>query len=102
MSEITFTAPELDEFGAKLDAVMAQFTPEEQALLNALVNRGIAGVHEDAGEDVSGFLLLPAIQSAREAARRSNASTAVLVVSAAADGSVLPTDQFSMNFTKLV
>jgi len=101
MTDILFNEAQLDEFGAKLEGVLAHFTDDEQQLLSALINRGIAGVHEDGGDDVSGFaLLLPAVQKVREAAHSSSGNGMIIAVRQA-DGSVMPTDQFSLNFLKI-
>ncbi len=102
MTDILFNEAQLDEFGAKLEGVFAQLTDEEQHLLGALINRGIAGIHEDSGGDVSGFaLLVPAIQRVREAAN-SSSSNGMIIAVRPGDGSVLPNDPFSFVFHKIV
>ena len=105
MASVVFTPEQLETLGYKLGAFDDQFNPEERALIQGIMARGIAGLREDEGEDVSGFiaLLVPAVQKVREAdGRRPGApgGDGSLQVNMG-DGSVMPTDQFSLNFTKI-
>lgn len=103
MATAVFTHADLTAIATKLGALDGHFTPEERALLEGIILRGIAGLREDQGEDVSGFigLLLPAVQAAREAARSGQAQGGGPFWEVnMGDGSVRPMEQFSLNFAK--
>jgi len=105
MASVVFTPEQLETLGYKLGAFDEQFSPEERALIQGIMARGLAGLREDDGEDVSGFiaLLLPAVQRVREAAARqvdSSPGVGSLQVNMG-DGSVMPAESMSLNFTKI-
>jgi len=103
MATAVFTQDHVAAVAAKLGALDEHFTPEERALLQGIILRGIAGLREDQGEDVSGFigLLLPAVQAAREAARSTQGQGGGAMWEVfMGDGSVRPIEQFSLNFAK--
>lgn len=103
MASVVFTQEQLETLGYKLGTFDDQFTVEERALIQGIMARGIAGLREDEGEDVSGFiaLLLPAVQVAREAARSNPATGIGSLQVNMGDGSVMPSEQLSLNFTKI-
>ena len=105
MTTVVFTQEQLESLGYRLGELDDQFSPEERALIHGILARGVAGLREDAGEDVAGFaMLLPAVQKVREAASRISTSNQPGIGSLQVDmgdGSVVPVDQITLDFTKL-
>ena len=100
----TFTDAEVEAVAAKLGTLDDHFTLEERALLRGIIARGLVGLREDQGEDVTGFiaLLLPAVQMVRESASRpSSGNPAAGWQVLMGDGSVRPAE-LSLNFGGIV
>ena len=106
MTTYDYDQAELEAIGAKLEKVEDDFSDKERALLSALFARGLQGVREDAGEDVAGFIKSAKLFVRKQGSEQNDYAAdppgGLNLTVGMGDGSVMPTDQFSLNFTKTV
>lgn len=97
---VTLSPKDLAGLAAKLDALGEQLSEGERMLLAALFDVAGRALAAEPSE-VEGYLLLPAVQKVREAAIRSSSNLGADFLGALPDAGTVPTEQISINFTKI-